>query len=66
MLERLTLPSPNGAPGKVPKYMEPSLCIFRLEGDAAGAMKRTEGVEAMKAAEEVMVMSEAIAPRDIL
>ena len=57
----LTLPSENGAPGRVATYAEPSLCIVRLEEDA-GANDRT-AIGAMKAVEDAMRV--AAAPRNI-
>ena len=57
----LTLPSENGAPGRVATYAEPSLCIVRLDEDA-GATDRT-AIGATKAVEDVMRV--AAAPRNI-
>ena len=58
----LTLPSENGAPGRVATYAEPSLCIVRLDKDAAGAADRT-AIGAMKAVEDAMRV--VAAPRNI-
>ena len=49
----LTLPSENGAPGRVSTYAEPALCILRLDEDVAGATDRT-AIGATKAVEEAM------------
>ena len=57
----LTLPSMNGAPGRVAAYMEPSLCIERRDEDA-GAADRT-AIGAMKAVEDAMRV--ATAPTNI-
>ena len=59
--EMLTLPSMNGAPGRVAAYMEPSLCIERRDEDA-GAPDRT-AIGAMKAVEDAMRV--ATAPTNI-
>lgn len=47
-----TLPSGNGAPGRVSTYAEPGLCILRGDEDA-GASDRT-GIGVTKAVEEAM------------
>lgn len=58
---RPTLPSLNGAPGRVWTYAEPALCILRLD-ELAGAADRT-AIGATNAAEDAM--REAALPRKI-
>ena len=58
----LTLPSENGAPGRVATYAEPSLCMVRLDDDA-GAADRTATGGVTNAVEDATRV--AAAPRNI-